>query len=156
MHWRHQHQVSVGSLAGYIWEAMGGPPICHAFTMMGKSFGIPAILFYISRDLHTRRWPIQIWDFRCIRGAWNPFVRLTYWNTWRWNYLLPNCGQTMNWANFGIVDNNHPIRYNNAGLSSAPFPRKLEADHPCVIGHGSDGKHIPAKMARLAERQSLE
>jgi len=26
---------------------MGGPPICHAFTMVvGKSFGIPAILFY--------------------------------------------------------------------------------------------------------------
>ena len=24
----------------------------------------------------------------------------------------------------------HPVRYNNAGLSSAPFPRKLEADHP--------------------------
>ena len=26
---------------------MGRPPICHAFTMVvGKSFGIPAILFY--------------------------------------------------------------------------------------------------------------
>ena len=26
----------------------------------------------------------------------------------------------------------------------------------CVIGHGIGGKHIPAKMARLAESQSLE
>jgi hypothetical protein len=42
MHWRHW--VSVGSLAGYIGEAMGGPPICHAsYAMVGKSFGIPAI-----------------------------------------------------------------------------------------------------------------
>ena len=31
MHCRHR--VSVGSLARYIGEAMGGPPICHAFTM---------------------------------------------------------------------------------------------------------------------------
>jgi hypothetical protein len=58
MHWRHQ--VSVGSLAGYIGETMGGPPICHAFSMMGKSFGIPTILFYLSRDLHIQRRPIQI------------------------------------------------------------------------------------------------
>ena len=26
----------------------------------------------------------------------------------------------------------------------------------CVIGHGIGGKHIPAKMVRLAESQSLE
>ena len=31
---------------------------------------------------------------------------------------------------WNVVDNNHPIWYNNAGLSSAPFHRKLEADHP--------------------------
>jgi len=38
MRWRHR--VSVGSLAGHIGEAMGGPPICML------CFGIPAILFY--------------------------------------------------------------------------------------------------------------
>ena len=47
----------------------------------------------------------------------------------------------------------HPVRYNNAGLSSAPFPRKLEADHPwgffflreCV----SEGRQVRGGPAHL-------
>ena len=53
MHW--WHRVSVGSLAGYIGEAMGGPPICHAFTMVGKSFDIPAILLYQQAATKNKR-----------------------------------------------------------------------------------------------------
>jgi hypothetical protein len=41
-----QHRIGVGSLAGYIGKAMDGLPIHHAFIIVGKSFDIPAILFY--------------------------------------------------------------------------------------------------------------
>jgi hypothetical protein len=49
--------------------------------------------------------------------------------------LLPNRGQTMfsTMLEFcqGLNDVvQHPIRYNNARLSRAPSPMKLEADHP--------------------------
>ena len=43
-----QHRKGVNSLAGYIGEAMDGPPIHHAFIMAGKSFDIPAILFFLA------------------------------------------------------------------------------------------------------------
>jgi hypothetical protein len=56
----------LGSLAGYIGEAMGGPPICHAFTMVGKSFGIPAILFYLASDANKNK-----------RGGGRPKVVIT-------------------------------------------------------------------------------
>jgi len=51
-------------------------------------------------------------------------------------YLLPNRGQTMFWTILefcqglnDVVQTSPPVQYNNAGLSRAPFPRKLEADH---------------------------
>ena len=40
-------QVGVSSIAGCIGEAMGRPPICHAFSMVGKSFDVPTILFHL-------------------------------------------------------------------------------------------------------------
>jgi hypothetical protein len=48
--WRISINQCTGSLAGYIGEAMGGPPICPAFTIVGKSFGISAIIFYIASN----------------------------------------------------------------------------------------------------------
>jgi hypothetical protein len=45
-----QHCIGVGSLARYIGESMDGPPICHAFIMVEKSFDIPAILFYLASE----------------------------------------------------------------------------------------------------------
>jgi len=36
--------------AGYIVDAMGGPPICNAFIMVGKSFHVPAMVFYPASD----------------------------------------------------------------------------------------------------------
>ncbi len=48
-----QHCIGVGSLARYIREAMDGPPICHAFIMVEKSFDIPAILLYLAATLTT-------------------------------------------------------------------------------------------------------
>ena len=36
-------------------EAMGGPPICYAFTMVGKSSGIPAILFYQASNTNKNK-----------------------------------------------------------------------------------------------------
>ena len=45
-----QHRKCVNSLAGYKGEAMYGCPIRHAFIMAGKSFDIPAILFYLVSD----------------------------------------------------------------------------------------------------------
>ena len=51
------HRVSACSIAWYIWEAMDGPPIRqHAFTMVGKSFGIPAILFYLASGANKNKW----------------------------------------------------------------------------------------------------
>jgi hypothetical protein len=49
--------IGNGSLAGYIKEAMtmNGPPICHAFIMVGKSFDIPAILFYQASNSKNAR-----------------------------------------------------------------------------------------------------
>jgi hypothetical protein len=38
--------VGVGSLAGYIGEAMDGPPFSLAFVMVKESFVVPAIFFY--------------------------------------------------------------------------------------------------------------
>jgi hypothetical protein len=35
---------------------MGRPPICHAFTMVRKSFCIPAILFYLASDANKSKW----------------------------------------------------------------------------------------------------
>ena len=52
-------------------------------------------------------------------------------------YLLPNRGQTMFWTILEFchglndaVQTSPPVQYNNAGLSRAPFPGKLEANHP--------------------------
>ena len=42
-------------LPGTFGEAMGGPQICHAFTMMEKSFGIPTILFYLASDANKNK-----------------------------------------------------------------------------------------------------
>ena len=39
----------------FIGEAMVRPPICHAFTMVGKSFGIPTILFYLASDANKNK-----------------------------------------------------------------------------------------------------
>ena len=51
------HRVSACSIAWYIWEAMDRPPIRqHAFTMVGKSFGIPAILFYLASGANKNKW----------------------------------------------------------------------------------------------------
>ena len=50
-----QHRKGVNSLAGYIGEAMDGPPIHHAFIMAGKSFDIPAILFFLASDANKSK-----------------------------------------------------------------------------------------------------
>ncbi len=34
---------------------MDGPPICRAFIMVGKSFDIPAILFYLASDANKNK-----------------------------------------------------------------------------------------------------
>ncbi len=34
---------------------MGGPPICHAFIIVGKSFDIPAILVYLASDANKNK-----------------------------------------------------------------------------------------------------
>jgi hypothetical protein len=50
-----QHRLGVGSsLAGY-WEGNGRLPIRHDFIMVGKSFDIPAILFFRIHTLHTQQ-----------------------------------------------------------------------------------------------------
>ncbi len=49
MHWGHR--IGVGSLAGYIGEAMDGPPFCLAFVMVKESFVVPTIFFYLA--IHT-------------------------------------------------------------------------------------------------------
>ncbi len=66
-----------------------------------------------------------------------PFVRLTTKILEQWNSVLPNRGQTMFLTILefcqglnDVVQTSPPVQYNNAGLSRAPFPRKLEADHP--------------------------
>ena len=38
--------IAVGSLAGYIGEAMGKPPFSLAFVMVKESVAVPAIFFY--------------------------------------------------------------------------------------------------------------
>jgi hypothetical protein len=40
----------VGSLAGYIGEAMDKPPICHALDMAKKSFDVPTMFIYLATD----------------------------------------------------------------------------------------------------------
>jgi hypothetical protein len=40
-----RHQIGVGSLTGYIGEAMDKPPFSLAFVMVKESFAVPAILF---------------------------------------------------------------------------------------------------------------
>jgi hypothetical protein len=39
---------------------MGGPPICHAFIMVGKSFHIPAMLFYLASNANKNKWEDDI------------------------------------------------------------------------------------------------
>jgi hypothetical protein len=41
------HHIGVGSLTGYIGEAMNGPPFSLAFVMVKESFVFPAIFFYL-------------------------------------------------------------------------------------------------------------
>jgi hypothetical protein len=41
------HCIGVGSLTGYIEEAMDGPPFIPAFVMVKESFVVPAIFFYL-------------------------------------------------------------------------------------------------------------
>ncbi len=53
MHCRYR--ICIGSLAGYIGETMGGPPICHAFIIVGKSFDIPAILVYLASNANKNK-----------------------------------------------------------------------------------------------------
>jgi hypothetical protein len=50
-----QHRTAIGSLARYIGEALDGPPICHAFIMVEKSFNIPAILFYLASNAYKNK-----------------------------------------------------------------------------------------------------
>ena len=50
-----QHCLGVGSLVGYIGEAMDGLPIRCAFFVVGKSFDIPAILFYLASDANKNK-----------------------------------------------------------------------------------------------------
>jgi hypothetical protein len=51
-----QHCIGIGSLArGYIGEAVDGPPVCHAFIMVEKSFDIPAILFYLASNANNNK-----------------------------------------------------------------------------------------------------
>jgi hypothetical protein len=51
-----QHCIGIGSLARYIGEAMNGPPKCHAFIMMEKSFDIPDKLFYLASIPNKNKW----------------------------------------------------------------------------------------------------
>ncbi len=52
MYWRHW--IGVGSLTGYIGEAMDEPPFSLAFVMVKESFAVPAILFYLASDANKR------------------------------------------------------------------------------------------------------
>jgi hypothetical protein len=52
MHWGHC--IGVGSLAGYIGEAMDGPPCSLAFVMVKESFIVPAIFFYLESAANKR------------------------------------------------------------------------------------------------------
>ena len=47
----------------------------------------------------------------------------------------------------------HPVRYNNVGLSRAPFPRKLEADHP-VTDSDSSSENLSPKGAKFEEERT--
>ena len=44
----------MGSLAGYIWEAMDGPPFSLAYVMVKESFLVPAIFFYLESAANKR------------------------------------------------------------------------------------------------------
>jgi hypothetical protein len=46
--------MGVGSLAGYIGEAMNKPPLSLAFVMVKESFVIPAICFYLESTANKR------------------------------------------------------------------------------------------------------
>jgi hypothetical protein len=44
---------------------MGGPPICHAFIMVGMSFDISAILFYLAATLTNKQEDVLSPDGNC-------------------------------------------------------------------------------------------
>jgi hypothetical protein len=47
-------QIGVGSLTGYIREAMDEPPFSLAFVMVKERFAVPAILFYLASNATKR------------------------------------------------------------------------------------------------------
>ena len=51
----HQHRIGVGSLAGYIGEAMDEPPFSLVFIMAKESFVVPTIFFYVE-SAANKRW----------------------------------------------------------------------------------------------------
>jgi hypothetical protein len=52
MYW--QHCKGVGSLAGYMGEAVDEPPFSLAFVMVKESFVIPAILYCLASNANKR------------------------------------------------------------------------------------------------------
>ncbi len=46
--------MGIGSLTGYMGEAMDEPPFSLAFVMVKESFAVPAILFYLASDANKR------------------------------------------------------------------------------------------------------
>ena len=65
----------------------------------------------------------------------------------------PCSQQFWNFVQDSMMLSRHPIRYNNAGLSRAPFPRKLEAVHPWADSSSvsSSSENVSPKGTKFEE-----
>ncbi len=52
--------MGVGSLTGYILEAIDEPPFSLAFVMVKESFVVPTILFYLASDATKNKRPDRL------------------------------------------------------------------------------------------------
>ncbi len=50
-------RIGIGSLTGYIGEAMDKPPFSLAFVIVKESFVVPARLFYLASDANKNKRP---------------------------------------------------------------------------------------------------
>ena len=53
---------------------MGGPPICHAFIMVGTSFANSAILFYLASNANKNKWEDNLNNSTIVLSIYYPFL----------------------------------------------------------------------------------
>jgi hypothetical protein len=83
-------RIGIGSLTGYIGEAMDKPPFSLAFVIVKESFVVPARLFYLASDANKNKRPDHLKN--AIAVLTSSLARLLTYNvaTRLWNAIAPS------------------------------------------------------------------